>query len=883
MSGAAQATNHYVAGDLEMAANAQASASAAPDARVDMPGRSCSAGAGVICGSGVAWFGRVGLSSVAIDRRTGEIFEATNGRFERGELGDNLLGAGKAIIAYDEWGKGDNSRAAGMATFNIASAIIGTKGAGAGLKGAGTAAQASRVGAVSRAGTAMIRSGEFLGRLPTTESLAVRAQQALPSLRLPDFGSLARVGVPHHVDVPRVDTPNVDVPRADVPTVDVPSSAVDTPNPGSVGDNLSNRTPNLDTPSTPNVDAPGPWGNDGPPVGGTVPDAPSTPDTSRTPGDSTPGDSTPGGSTTPGDGTPGDGTPGDHGAADSTPGDDTPGDTIPGDTTPDPTPGDTTPGDPNLGARPDGSWVGREHGSEFTLTPEQNAAADRFLAGARVDEGQISPQVTSVADNIDGARMQGYPDFVLKGEDSLKRKLATDLAENPDLNLDEAITGLRDSVRYTIEVPPTNYADGVVGAVDDLRARGFENVTWKPTWDVPDSYKGVNSTWRDPATGRVFELQFHTPDSFAAKMATHELYEAQRVPGVPANEVARLRAEQGEIFRQVDVPPGTDRLTALGDDLASDRQPVAVAAGHGSGHGPTGGVDDARPLNDRPGDGHGLTGGDHGSHDIQNPHGDSPADTPDASSGDRPDGGALHNGADHGDATLEDASAEHRASTDHMPAPEPGQRSLEIISESRVERGSDGLIETVDGRSIDEYLHDVAEQRGEQFRDARADGTISRDETGPMTAVALDRGTGEIVEATNGDFNSVIPSGDLHPLLRERLDVLQAKGPYPALNKDGSVDLDSDGNPATRDYPHPDNPLRHAEIKAVNELLWRRGPNVDASMFEQLRVDNHFPFGRDGVRSAPCCVNCGSLLSGTPSNAGRFTGYPPGSNNLRPE
>ena len=38
MSGAAQATNHYVAGDLEMAANAQAAASAAPDPRAAMPG-----------------------------------------------------------------------------------------------------------------------------------------------------------------------------------------------------------------------------------------------------------------------------------------------------------------------------------------------------------------------------------------------------------------------------------------------------------------------------------------------------------------------------------------------------------------------------------------------------------------------------------------------------------------------------------------------------------------------------------------------------------------------------------------------------------------------------------------------------------------------------
>lgn len=37
LNGAAQAVNAYVQGDLEMAANAQASASAAPDARASMP------------------------------------------------------------------------------------------------------------------------------------------------------------------------------------------------------------------------------------------------------------------------------------------------------------------------------------------------------------------------------------------------------------------------------------------------------------------------------------------------------------------------------------------------------------------------------------------------------------------------------------------------------------------------------------------------------------------------------------------------------------------------------------------------------------------------------------------------------------------------------
>ncbi len=38
MTGAARATDAYVEGDLEMAANAQAAASAAPDPRASMPG-----------------------------------------------------------------------------------------------------------------------------------------------------------------------------------------------------------------------------------------------------------------------------------------------------------------------------------------------------------------------------------------------------------------------------------------------------------------------------------------------------------------------------------------------------------------------------------------------------------------------------------------------------------------------------------------------------------------------------------------------------------------------------------------------------------------------------------------------------------------------------
>jgi len=200
-----------------------------------------------------------------------------------------------------------------------------------------------------------------------------------------------------------------------------------------------------------------------------------------------------------------------------------------------------------------------------------------------------------------------------------------------------------------------------------------------------------------------------------------------------------------------------------------------------------------------------------------------------------------------------------------------------------VERGADGLIESVDGRPVDDYLRDVAEQRAEQYRTARAEGAFSGGDLGPVSSVAVDRHTGEIFEATNGRRGDEILPDQVHPLLEERLRQLREAGPYPAVNKDGSVTLDEHGNPTTRDYPHPDSPLQHAEVKAANELLWRRGPDVDASAFEQMSVDNYFPLGREGVRQAPCCVNCGQLLSGTPSNAGRFTGFPPGDHNFLPE
>lgn len=140
-----------------------------------------------------------------------------------------------------------------------------------------------------------------------------------------------------------------------------------------------------------------------------------------------------------------------------------------------------------------------------------------------------------------------------------------------------------------------------------------------------------------------------------------------------------------------------------------------------------------------------------------------------------------------------------------------------------------------------------------------------------VTAVAMDYRTGLVYEGINGTPDDVIPESDLHPTLRQHLNDM--------TGKEGGYPVEDDPNGATRTHPHPDNPLGHAEVKAVNALLWERhrmGEDDGPGALSEMRVDNYFPFRSGGVEQAPCCANCNLMLHGVPSNAGRYDRFPPG-------
>jgi hypothetical protein len=207
---------------------------------------------------------------------------------------------------------------------------------------------------------------------------------------------------------------------------------------------------------------------------------------------------------------------------------------------------------------PEGSWEGE---GGLHLSREENAAADQFLARAKSAEADISPKILGIKDDVRGAETLGYPDYVLKDPESFKRKFAETLDESPTRDVGDALGDMKDSVRYTFKFPGEGsaYTGGVDGVLDRFQQQGFENVKFKNTWDKP-GYQGINSFWRDPESGHVFEMQFHTQESFDAKMDTHPLYEEYRLPDTTPERKAELLAEQNRIFGQVPRPEGASGI-----------------------------------------------------------------------------------------------------------------------------------------------------------------------------------------------------------------------------------------------------------------------------------------------------------------------------------
>jgi hypothetical protein len=203
-----------------------------------------------------------------------------------------------------------------------------------------------------------------------------------------------------------------------------------------------------------------------------------------------------------------------------------------------------------------GGWHGK---GGRTLDAAQNEEIDRGYARIReVGEQTIIPGVLSVEAEDPSRRLAGF-DNRFKSDDRLKEKIADEIRSTPGTTPTQALAVVPDAVRVTYLCGEAGYTASTRNDVERLEARGFVQVERRNTW-TSDQYKGINTRWREPESGVLFEVQFHTQASLEAKELTHKAYERIRsmtgeTPGAD-REAAELKEFQREVNAKVPIPPG---------------------------------------------------------------------------------------------------------------------------------------------------------------------------------------------------------------------------------------------------------------------------------------------------------------------------------------
>ncbi|ATS49698.1 hypothetical protein XcfCFBP6992P_01200 [Xanthomonas citri pv. phaseoli var. fuscans] len=199
--------------------------------------------------------------------------------------------------------------------------------------------------------------------------------------------------------------------------------------------------------------------------------------------------------------------------------------------------------------------------------------AQALLGRAR----QMEPQVTDMLQRIagrHGGQLAGTQ-HQLKSfgslQDKLKQRMA--LKKQP---LDEAAASVNDALRYSVVLEPQGFTAGLRAVLAALDDQGHARVKLTNQFTVyPPVFKAINVTLRSP-DGALWEIQFHTPETFALKERLHDLYKhahALALGGASRAEQRKLQAPALEAFKRVASPPGCEEI----DDWQEETVPALAS------------------------------------------------------------------------------------------------------------------------------------------------------------------------------------------------------------------------------------------------------------------------------------------------------------------
>ena len=180
-------------------------------------------------------------------------------------------------------------------------------------------------------------------------------------------------------------------------------------------------------------------------------------------------------------------------------------------------------------------------------TEIKNKAAEyarTLLEHARTHEPSITEDLQKIALEV-AAEIVGL-EHKFKTEQSLAEKITQKAVNNTRIFveagylLNEAVEKavklqaeiINDTLRYTFILPFESYVFSFKQSLEKLKQEGCkipENKIWNAWRNIgtryDTGYRGINVTVIS-SQGQLFELQFHTEESFQLKMKTHKLYKA---------------------------------------------------------------------------------------------------------------------------------------------------------------------------------------------------------------------------------------------------------------------------------------------------------------------------------------------------------------------
>jgi len=217
---------------------------------------------------------------------------------------------------------------------------------------------------------------------------------------------------------------------------------------------------------------------------------------------------------------------------------------------------------------PDVSWRSDEHLAGLnqptsvlnTYDIEAAIIALNLVWRANQNEPQISSDVVSSTPS--GWRTAGFEHRV-KSPASLARKIEILVlgAFGRDVSIDNFAAEINDSLRYTfVSSSIGNFSTYIKSVSNGLENRGYRVTQSLNTFHPDMRYVGFHVSYKSPfSDSLIFEVQFHTEQSYETKQITDSMYHQWRTMA-HSEDRSRLEQRMVKLSSQVQLPKGLSQL-----------------------------------------------------------------------------------------------------------------------------------------------------------------------------------------------------------------------------------------------------------------------------------------------------------------------------------